>query len=269
MGITGIDSVTVSRSNCNRTRRLYEDVLGLRSTAPAGDPGFSVGLGARDLPGSSRLICSEAADGQPEAVRAIAFAVGRGTLAAWRSRIAKSRADVAGSAWLFDEEYFCFADPGGMELALTQAGAMAGNDVQPVMGTGAILGLRSIEIDAGPGGEMAQIAELLGFEFAGSDGPVRRFEIGEKAARVAIDLFASPLAPRPIAEATPDRLTFRVSSDREVHRLQALLQQAGYSFEQRCDAMVTGLRTLAMDIALATGAPPRDRPGGAECRQAS
>jgi hypothetical protein len=218
---------------------------------PAERGRFCVGLGPPASPRSSRLVFRDATGARAPGIRAIALAVRAGTLAAWRERIVESQAKVAGRAWLFGEEYFCFADEGGLELALTDAAIPASDGASAPMRADEILGLRAIEIDAGSGDEMARVSQLLGMEFAGRDGPVRRFEFGHADARIAIDLFADHLAvPKAAAANTPDRLTFRVSSESELSRLRAMLRTAGYVPEERAGALVIGLHSPLIDIAL-------------------
>jgi catechol 2,3-dioxygenase-like lactoylglutathione lyase family enzyme len=51
-------------------------------------------------------------------VSAVVLAVPPGSLPDWGKRLVDQGVEVVGRAWAFGEEYLCFTDPDGLELAL-------------------------------------------------------------------------------------------------------------------------------------------------------
>ena len=203
--ITGIHHITSVGTNAERTLRFYTNTLGLhlvKRTVNFDEPSvlhFYCG-DADGSPGAllTFFIHEDATRGRRGTGQAssIVLAVSPGSLEEWRRHLVAEKVEVAGRAWAFGEEYLCFTDPDGLELALI--GDADGSHETSARGSSdtterTIRRIRSVEIQT-EGFQCASrfLVETMGFKALTHEGAVFRFQDGPAERPVAIDLLCTP-----------------------------------------------------------------------------
>lgn len=143
----------------------------------------------------------------------VAFAISDSSLETWRERLTQNNVTITGAAWDFGEEYLCFSDPCGLELALTRDPKLRLN------GSLAILGVRSAEIQS-DAGELVTVLSAIGFRSVGSSGPITRLAANGSP---FVDVLQTP--PRSGRPETPGRFQQLVFSLQDQVRFDSLLKR--------------------------------------------
>jgi glyoxalase family protein len=247
--IAGIHHVTSVGADPERTLRFYTDTLGLqlvRKTVNFDEPSvlhFYFG-DFRGSPGTllTFFIHEGAARGRRGTgqVSSVALAVPPGSLQEWRKHLAQQRVEIVGRAWLFGEEYLCFTDPDGLELALvedvddSQRGAASdSSDTQ----SRAIRRIRSVEIQI-EGFQHASrfLVETLGFDAVGNEGAVFRFRDGPAERPVAVDLLCAPNhRPGNAGPGVVHHIAWRVPDTDALNKMAEALVNCGYDITPPLD----------------------------------
>lgn len=203
--IAGIHHVTSVGANPERTLRFYTETLGLhlvKRTVNFDEPSvlhFYCG-NFTGSPGTllTFFIHEGAVRGRRGTgqVSSVVLSVPPGSLPDWRRRLLDRKVEVVGRAWAFGEEYLCFTDPDGLELALIEDvdGSEPSGSADPSDTPGrGIRRIRSVEIQI-EGFQHASrfLVETLGFEAAGQEGAVFRFRDGPPGQPVTVDLLCTP-----------------------------------------------------------------------------
>ncbi len=126
------------------------------------------------------------------------FSVPRGSLPAWRDRLAALGIAVTTSAPRFGEDSLVVLDPSGLVIELVGAD----DERTPwrtaaVPGTAAIRGLHSVTLTiASPGPSIAFLERHLGFAVVGHDGDYTRLAVSGDRPGHRLDIRHQPAAPR-------------------------------------------------------------------------
>lgn len=242
LGITGLFNLEIGLRARSNVRDLYEDTLrlkGLPDACPRGN--FSVAVG----PSNSPIAAKVTFGGTGTAIRAITLAIGRGEIAKWRARLQSHGVNLIGSAWQFDEEYLCFVDDADFDLAMAEVDEWDGVPKSKIDPT--ILGIKSVEIEAGFSGELEKLLAVVGLKTVGEEGPIVRYEVG--VPRFAIDVFRSTGASFKHQSACnePQRINFELADQVAVDALQDRIRGSGFDTVPLYDwsgAFAVRLRTL-------------------------
>jgi glyoxalase family protein len=203
--IAGIHHVTSVSADPHRTLKFYTDTLGLqlvRKTVNFDEPSI-LHYYFGDFRGSPGTLltffiheCAARGRRGTGQVSSVALAVPPGSLPHWRKHLVQQKVEIVGRAWAFGEEYLCFTDPDGLELALVedvddaQRGA-APDD--PDAQSRAIRRIRSVEIQIEGFQHTSRfLVETLGFSAVGKEGAVFRFGDGPIEQPVVVDLLCTP-----------------------------------------------------------------------------
>jgi len=200
--IAGIHHVTSVGSDPDRTLKFYTQTLGLqliKKTVNFDEPSvlhFYCG-NSTGSPGAllTFFIHEGATRGRRGTgqVSSVVLAVPPGSLVDWRQRLMEQGVEVAGRAWAFGEEYLCFIDPDGLELALIED-VDGSQPSSPSDHLGhAIKRIRSVEIQIDGFEHTSRfLMETLGFKAIGNEGAVFRFQNGPCERPIAVDLLCTP-----------------------------------------------------------------------------
>jgi glyoxalase family protein len=239
--IAGIHHVTCVGADPDRTLRFYTDTLGLRlvkKTVNFDEPSV-LHFYCGNLAGSpgtllTFFIHEGAARGRRGTgqVSSVVLAVPPGSLPDWRKRLADHRVEVMGRAWAFGEEYLCFTDPDGLELALIEDSNSSEPCIAPSPSdtpSRAIRRIRSIEIQIEGFHHTSRfLVETFGFKAVGNEGAVFRFRDGPPALPVAIDLLCTPNhRPGSAGPGVVHHVAWRVPDTQSLSRMAEVLTNCG------------------------------------------
>jgi glyoxalase family protein len=209
--IEGLHHVTATVNDAREDVAFYTQILGLRLVKKTvnfdnhhvyhfyyGDEVGHPGTLFTTFPYKGKGV----ATGQKGAgqVTATAFSVPRGTLAAWRERLAAHRVPMVsedGSS-RFGEEVLAVQDPSGVVVELI---ATDRDDRTPWSGSGvppelAIRGLHSVTLTiASPAASFDLLARVLGYARTATEGARTRFEVGGGGPGRSLDILEAPGAP--------------------------------------------------------------------------
>ncbi len=236
--LLGLHHVTAIAGAPQANLDFYCGVLGLRfvkRTVNFDDPGsYHFYYGDREGRPGTLLTCfpwhgarrGKAGAGQASAN---AFTVPRGSLDAWRTRLAKLGAAPVTTGTRFGEELLSLEDPEGMVIELIAAGAGSSDPW--------IMGLHSVSLrvlDAQP--SAALLTEQLGFRAMGAEGHRYRFEVAEGGPGAIVDVLHHPdAAPGVMAAGAIHHVAFRVADDAAQLEWRSALTDAGASVSEVMD----------------------------------
>jgi glyoxalase family protein len=238
--LLGIHQLVISCKDLMETFAFYAEALGMAPAtgrpslgsavtsfiSPATDPQSEIVLAfiLGDLETAHRKT--------PGQVTGVAFGVPPGRLVSWRARLARTGVPITGRAWAFGEQYLCFTDPNGLELAFTDdmlalAVPFPTGPRRPAIGP-----LRSVELQVRADAERVQgLLEQLGFRLVEQAGPALRFDTTQASAGVHLDLV---------------RQSFETLSDGGPGRLRRVVLRAA---DQRAlGRLISGARQLRFDV---------------------
>jgi glyoxalase family protein len=283
--IAGIHHVTCVGTDPDRTLKFYTDTLGLqlvRKTVNFDEPSvlhFYCG-NFSGSPGTllTFFIHEGAARGRRGTgqVSSVVLAVPPGSLPDWRKSLVNQGVEVVGRAWAFGEEYLCFTDPDGLELALIEDvdGAEPGTTPDPSDTPGrAIRRIRSVEIQIEGFHHTSRfLVETLGFKAVGSEGAVFRFRDGPPGLPVAVDLLCTPNhRPGSAGPGVVHHIAWRVPDTDTLNRMAEVLANCGFDITPPLDRYYFRAcyfrAPCGLNFALATDGPGfavEDRRPGAE-----
>jgi glyoxalase family protein len=270
-GIAGIHHVTSVGTDPDRTLEFYTDTLGLqlvKKTVNFDEPSvlhFYCG-NFTGSPGTllTFFIHEDIARGRRGTgqVSSVVLAVPPGSLAGWRKRLVDQRVEVVGRAWAFGEEYLCFTDPDGLELALIEDVEGSGPGTAPDDTPGrAIRRIRSVEIQIEHFQHASRfLVETLGFKAAGNEGAVFRFRDGHPGQPVAVDLLCTPNhRPGSPGPGVVHHVAWRVPDTDTLNRMAEVLANCGLDITpplDRCYFRAIYFRApCGLRFALATDGP--------------
>jgi len=238
--LLGIHQLVISCRDLAETFAFYTEALGM---APAtGRPSLGSAVmsfisPATDLQNEIVLAfllgdLETAHRKAPGQVTGVAFGVPPGRLVSWRARLARTSVPITGWAWAFAEQYLCFTDPNGLELALTDdmralAVPSPTGPRRPAVGP-----LRSVEVQVrGDADRVQGLLEQLGFRLVEQAGPALRFDTAQAPAGVHLHLV---------------RQSFETLPDGGPGRLRRLVLRAA---DQRAlGRLISGVRELRFDV---------------------
>ncbi len=271
--IAGIHHVTSVSTNPDRTLKFYTETLGLQlvtRTVNFDEPSvlhFYCG-DSTGSPGTllSFFIHEGVARGRHGTgqVSAVVLAVPPRSLPEWRKRLQEHRVDVVGRAWAFGEEYLCFTDPDGLELALIEdTDEAAPGEVFPGSDRPhcAIRRIRSVEIQIEGFQHTSRfLRDTLGFKAAGNEGAVFRFRDGPPGQPVAIDLLCTPNhRPGCAGPGVVHHIAWRVPDNEALNNMAERLANGGLDITpclDRCYFRAVYFRSpCGLNFALATDGP--------------
>ena len=228
--IVGIHHVTAASADLTISRAFYTKILGLAEVAnPQGYDEQSIcfaSVSTNLRSANGLLIVEHLSQSDPKLdqrpIGAVVFGVAPGVLPRWRRHLLAHHVKVLGRAWVFGEEYLCFADPDGLDLALVEEPAAA--YVEGVWDVSdeslAILRLRSVELDAGYQNELRRLLSDLGLKAGLQEGPLLRYTLGASVHTAYVDLLYKAPSLRPAFAAEPvRRLGFQVATPAALERL--------------------------------------------------
>jgi len=235
--LLGIHQLVISCRDLVETFAFYTEALGM---APAtGQPSLGATVmsfisPATDLQTDIALsfLLSDVEtvhQRSPWQVSGVAFGVPPGRLVSWRARLALTGVPITGWAWAFGEQYLCFRDPSGLELALTDD--MRALAVPSLTGPSrpAVGPLRSVEMQVRGAADRVQgLLEQLGFRLVEQAGPALRFDTAQ-AAGVHLDLVRHSCEP--LFDGGPGtlrRLVLRAVDQRALGRLISGVRELGF-----------------------------------------
>lgn len=240
--ITGIHHVTSVGTDPDRTLRFYTDTLGLhlvKRTVNYDEP-FILHFYCGNLRGSPGTLLTffihQGADrGRRGTGKAssVVLAVSPGSLPEWRKRLVEQKVEVTGRAWAFGEEYLCFNDPDGLELALIEdVDSSEADCARSALDTRSrtIRRIRSVEIQVeGFQHTSCFLVETLGFKAAGHEGAVFRFQDGPPGQPVAIDLLCTPNhRPGSAGPGVVHHIAWRVPDTDSQSKMAKVLTNSGF-----------------------------------------
>jgi len=166
-------------------------------------------------------------------VSAFAFAVPATSLGYWQARLAAAGVRYGGPETRFGRPTLSFYDPAGLlvELVADQddlAPAVWADSPVPI--EHAIRRIAGITLTVPqPGPTAALLTETLGFRHVGSAGSHERYEVGEGAARTAVDVVGRPDVPRGrFGVGTVHHVAWRVADDAQELAWRQTLIERGY-----------------------------------------
>ena len=249
--ITGIHHVTAIGTDPDRTLKFYTDTLGLqlvKKTVNFDAPSvlhFYCG-DCTGSPGSvlTFLIHKGTARGRRGTgqVSSVVLGIPAGALPNWRKRLVDRGVDVLGRAWAFGEEYLCFTDPDGLELALIEdvGSSQSGAATRVSHASGcAITRIRSVEFQLEGYRHVARfLVETLGFKAAGNDGAVFRFRDGTSERPVAVDLLCTPTdRPGRAGPGVVHHIAWRVPDNDALSRMAKAVATCGFDISPALDRL--------------------------------
>jgi len=203
--ILGLHHITAVRADADRTFDFYTRTLGLRQFKSAGgfdEPSMLHFYCGPTMVGPGGLLNFLIHVGAPRGrrgngeVSSIVLAVAPGSLRRWRDRLTERGVGFIGNAWSFGDEYLCFTDPDGLELALLEDSvhAEAAEDRVPRVASDSVIRrIRAVEIQISGLRHTARfLLDMFGFHSAGQEGPILRFEDGPSDQPVSVDLLCTP-----------------------------------------------------------------------------
>jgi glyoxalase family protein len=279
-GIAGIHHVTSVGSDPDRTLNFYTNTLGLqlvKRTVNFDEPSV-LQFYCGDCTGSpGSLLTFLIHEGAPRGRRgtgqvgSVALAVPPGSLPSWRKRLADRGVEVLGRAWAFGEEYVCFTDPDGLELALIEdvEGSEPGTATYASDASGcAITRIRSVEIQIEGFQHTSRfLVETLGFKAVGHEGGVFRFRDGPSGRPVAVDLLCTPThRPGTAGPGVVHHIAWRVPDNDTLRRMAEAVTLCGFDITPPLDRLyfrAIYFRTpYGLNFALATDGPGFAREDG-------
>jgi glyoxalase family protein len=247
--IVGIHHITSVGADPDRTFKFYTDTLGLRlvrKTVNFDEPSVLHFYFGDDAGSSGNLLTFFIHEGAPRGrrgtgqVSSVVLAVPPGSLPDWRKRLVQQRVKVVGRAWAFGQEYLCFTDPDGLELALVEdvddsqrCTAADPSDAQ----SHAIRRIRSIEIQIEGFRHTSRfLSETLGFQAAGHEGAVFRFRDGPPGQPVAVDLLCTPNhRPGSAGPGVVHHVTWRVPDADALSKMAEIVTGCGFDITPPLD----------------------------------
>lgn len=245
--IAGIHHVTSVAADPVRTLRFYTDTLGLqlvRKTVNFDEPSvLHFHFGAS---GGSPLLTFFIHEGAVRGrrgtgqVSAVVLAVPPGSLPHWRKRLVQQGVEIVGRAWAFGEEYLCFTDPDGLELALVEDVDDPRRDTAFNCSDGrsrAITRIRSVEIQIEGFQHTARfLVEALGFNAVGNEGAVFRFRDGPAEQPVAVDLLCTPNhRPGSAGPGVVHHIAWRVPDADALSKMAQIVESYGFDITPPLD----------------------------------
>jgi len=272
-GIAGIHHVTSIGTDPDRTLKFYTGTLGLqlvKKTVNFDEPSvlhFYCG-NSTGSPGTllTFFIHEGAARGRRGTgqVSSVVLAVPPGSLPGWRKRLVDQGVEVVGRAWAFGEEYLCFTDPDGLELALTEDDHGSEPDTAGSLSNTAdraITRIRSVEIQIEGFQHTSRfLVEMLGFKAVGNEGAVFRFWDGPPVQPVAVDLLCTPNhRPGSAGPGVVHHIAWRVPDTGTLSKMAEALANRGFDTTPPLDRYyfraIYFRMPCGVNFAVATGAP--------------
>jgi catechol 2,3-dioxygenase-like lactoylglutathione lyase family enzyme len=236
--LLGIHQLVISCRDLAETFTFYTEALGM---APAtGQPSLGSAVTSFISPATDlqtdivlSFLLSDVETVQqrsPGQVSGVAFGVPPGRLVSWRARLARTGVPIIGWAWAFGEQYLCFSDPSGLELALTDdmralAVPSPTGPRRPAVGP-----LRSVEVQVRRDVDRVQgLLEQLGFRLVEQAGPALRFDTAQAPAGIHLDLVRHSFEP--LLDGGPGslrRLVLRAADQRALRRLISGVRELGF-----------------------------------------
>jgi glyoxalase family protein len=170
----------------------------------------------------------------------IALAVSPGALEEWRRHLVAEKVEVTGRAWAFGEEYLCFTDPDGLELALIEDADSPHETSSPGSSDTTertIRRIRSVEIQT-EGFQCASrfLVETMGFRALTHEGALFRFQDGPAERPVAIDLLCTPNhRPGSPGPGVVHHVAWRVPDADALNRMSEILTSSGFDITPPLD----------------------------------
>jgi glyoxalase family protein len=240
--LNGLHHVTAVASNARKTVDFYCNILGLqliKQTVNFDEPSIlHLYCGPGDGVTASLLafyIYPDGAAGRcgTGQVSAITFSVPQGSFDHWRQKLTRHGVPLKGQAWAFGEEYLCFTDPDGLELAMIEKSI-------PTAGAEyAVTGIRSVEIRLRGFEHASQfLVDTLGMTIGERDGAVVRFYDGPATQPIAVDVLCMPTRRHGAAgPGVPDHVAWRVSTTAQLKRMRARLVEDGVDVSIQLDRL--------------------------------
>ncbi|MEA2727022.1 MAG: glyoxalase family protein [Acetobacteraceae bacterium] len=247
--IAGIHHVTCVGADPDRTLKFYTDTLGLqlvRKTVNFDEPSvlhFYFGH-FTESPRAllTFFIHNGAARGRRGTgqVSSVVLAVPSGSLPDWRERLVQQRVEVVGRAWAFGQEYLCFSDPDGLELALVEEVDDSRRGIAPNSSEAqsrAIRRIRSVEIQVEGFQRTSRfLVETLGLNAVGNEGAVFRFRNGPTEQSVAVDVLCTPNhRPGNAGPGVVHHIAWRVPDTDALSRMAEALVNCGFDITPPLD----------------------------------